>query len=83
MRGDRPKHGVHRHDGLLVAVPQEAGRQRRRSFRGRRVAERRHGRERHLEEGVAAAAKALTPDVLAALDAAPRDFSGTDATVAR
>ncbi len=37
----------------------------------------------HLEEGVAAAAKALTPDVLAALDAATRDFTGAAATSAR
>ena len=37
----------------------------------------------HLEEGVAASAKTLAPDVLAALDAAHRDFTGTDASDAR
>lgn len=37
----------------------------------------------HLDAGVEASTQTLTPDVLAALDAAHRDFTGTDASYAR
>lgn len=37
----------------------------------------------HFDAGVQAAAKTLTPEVLSALDAAHRDFTGTDASYAR